>query len=130
MAKGKMKGNLQLLQDQKAKLLAEMEALRNKIAGLDIAISLLNKEGGNGLSVGKLTAGLKATSIDLLKEAGPTGLNAMSAVEMAEKQGLILNRGSVASNLSRLSKEKVIVYDGERYRLPEFAKGPVLVKSV
>ena len=43
---------------------------------------------------------------------------------------MTLNRGSVASNLSRLSKDKAIVYDGDRYRLPEFAKGPVLVKSV
>lgn len=129
MAKGKMKGNLQLLLDQKAKLLAEMEALKNKIAGLDMAISLLKSDAISPLSVAKVQAGLKAVILDLLKEAGATGLNANSAVEMAEKKGMTLNRGSVASNLSRLSKEKAISYDGDRYRLPEFAKGPTLVKA-
>src|SRR5690349_13697999 len=109
MAKGKMKGNLQLLLDQKAKLLAEAEALKNKIAGLDMAISLLNKDGSQPLLAERLSAGLKATILDLLKEAGATGLNATSAVEMAERKGLVLNRGSVASNLSRLSKDKAIV---------------------
>jgi hypothetical protein len=124
-----MKSNLQLLVDQRAKLLADMEALKNKIAGLDIAISLLSKETGSSASAESPKGSLKSTIIDLLREAGPTGLNASSAVEMAARKGISLNRASVASNLSRMSKEKTIVYDGDKYRLPEFAKGPVVVKA-
>jgi hypothetical protein len=130
MAKGKMKGNLQLLVDQRARLVSEMEALKNKVAGLDMAISLLSKDGVPGQAADAQKASLKATIIDLLRGAGPVGLNASTAVEMAKKMGISLNRGSVASNLSRMSKEKTIVYDGDKYRLPEFApKGPVIVKA-
>ncbi len=128
MAKGKMKANVQRLVEQRDKLLAEIEALKNKVAGLEMAIGLLgNEEDSQGQplsAVAKLN--LKATILDLLKEAGTTGLIASTAVEIAARRGITLNRGSVASNLSRMVKDKAVAYDGTRYRLPEFAR-PVLV---
>jgi hypothetical protein len=128
MAKGKMKANVQLLLERRDKLLKEQEALKNQIAGLEMAISLLEKE--NGTADAPIAASsktnLKVTILDLLKEVGTTGLNATSAVEIASRRGIILNRGSVASNLSRMGKEKVVIYDGEKYRLPEFARPAVV----
>ena len=123
MAKGKMKANVQLLVEKRTKLLAEIEALKNKLSGLEMAIALLGGEGSASQEAPK--ANLKATILDLLTEAGATGLNATSAVEFASNKGVKLNRGSVASNLSRMAKEKTIVYDGDKYRLPQFVRGPV-----
>lgn len=129
MAKGKMKANVQRLLEQRDKLLAEIDALKNKIAGLEMAIGLLGNEDDSQSqplsAVARLN--LKATILDLLKEAGTTGLNATSAVEIAARRGITLNRGSVASNLSRMVKDKAVTYDGSRYRLPEFTARPVLV---
>lgn len=128
MAKGKMKANVQRLVEQRDKLLAEIDALKNKVAGLEMGISLLgNDEENQGQPLSAIAKiNLKATIIDLLKEAGTTGLNATSAVEIASRRGITLNRGSVASNLSRMVKDKAVTYDGTRYRLPEFTR-PVLV---
>ena len=129
MAKGKMKVNLQLLVDQRTRLLAEMEALKNKVAGLEMAIALLGK-GADDTGISEAPkAYLKATILDLLKEAGASGLNASTAVEFAARKGIKLNRGSVASNLSRMVKDKAIVYDGDKYRLPEFVKHAAIVWS-
>ncbi|WP_166294412.1 hypothetical protein [Bradyrhizobium sp. 2S1] len=129
MAKGKMKANVQRLLEQRDKLLAEIDALKNKVAGLEMAIGLLGNEDtaqDQPLSV-NARVNLKATILDLLREAGTTGLNATSAVEIAARRNIQLNRGSVASNLSRMVKDKAVTYDGSRYRLPEFAPRPTLV---
>lgn len=129
MAKGKMKANVQRLIEQRNKLLTEIDALKNKVAGLEMAIGLLgNDEESQGQPLSALARlNLKATILDLLKEAGTTGLNATSAVEIAARRGITLNRGSIASNLSRMVRDKAVTYDGNRYRLPEFTPGPVLV---
>ena len=129
MAKGKMKANVQRLLEQRDKLLVEIDALKNKVAGLEMAIGLLGNEDesqGQPLSA-TARLNLKATILDLLKEAGTTGLNATTAVEIAARRGITLNRGSVASNLSRMVKDNAVIYDGNRYRLAEFSGRPVLV---
>jgi len=129
MAKGKMKANVQRLLEQRDKLLVEIDALKNKVASLEMAIGLLgNEEDSQGQPLSAVARlNLKATILVLLKEAGTTGLNATSAVEIAARRGITLNRGSVASNLSRMVKDKAVTYDGTRYRLPEFTARPVLV---
>ena len=53
----------------------------------------------------------------MLKEAGKTGLNANSAVEMAKRRGIELDRGTVSSTLSRMKRDGAVDHDGERYRL-------------
>ncbi len=129
MAKGKMKANVQRLTEQRNKLLAEIEALKNQVTGLEMAIGLLgNEDTSDGPPMAAISRiNLKATILDLLKEAGTTGLNATSAVEVAARRNIQLNRASVASNLSRMVKDKAATYDGNRYRLPEFTSKPVLV---
>lgn len=63
---------------------------------------------------------VKRTVLELLGSAGEDGLNAAMAVEVAAKQGKPLERGSVSSVLSRLSKDNVVHYDGKVYRLAQW----------
>ena len=66
-------------------------------------------------------ANVKQAVLDLLTQVAEDGLNAAIAVELADAKGLRLDRGSVSSILSRLKNEQVVVYEGERYRLPQFS---------
>jgi hypothetical protein len=104
-----------------------MEAIKNQITGLELAISVIDRDdeaSSSGERAGRGT--VKTLLLTLLREAGTTGLNATTAHEMAIRRGLKLARGTAASNLSRMKGDKVVVYDGERYRLPEFAKPSVV----
>ena len=116
------KANMQKLVEHRNQLLAEMEALKNKIAGLELAISLLesDKETKGDNESTPRRSNVKTTILDLLKEVGTTGLNAATTVEIASRRGIDLDRGSVSSLLSRLKRDGVVEYDGNRYRLPEF----------
>lgn len=75
--------------------------------------------------VGRAQKGsVKTMVLDLLEEAGATGLNATTAVGMAEKKGLHLERGSVSSLLSRLKNDGVVSYDNDVYRLSHHTAVP------
>ena len=117
------KDNMKALVDQRDRLIAEMDALRNKIAGLEMAISIL-QTGTPELKAQPRSAsrrsGVKGFVLDLLKERGAGGLNAAIAVEIAQKRGVLMDRGSVSSLLSRLKQDNVVTYDGHTYRLHEF----------
>jgi hypothetical protein len=117
------KADMMRLTEQRDKLLAEIEALKNKATGIEMAISLL--EGDTTSSTAAAKSGsrgkVKGVVLDLLREVGTTGLNATTALEIAGRRGFLLDRGSVSSLLSRLKKDGVVVYDGEFYRLPEYA---------
>jgi hypothetical protein len=63
----------------------------------------------------------KNTLLRLLSEVGAAGLNNIIAVEMAEQRGVHLQPKSVASRLSRLKADGAIVYEGQRYKLKQFA---------
>lgn len=116
------KENMKILIDQREKLMAEMEALKYKIEGLNLAISLL--DGGEpGLRAVSRRSGVKGYILDLLKEVGADGLNAQKAVEMATQRGHKVDRASVSSLLSRFKQEGTITYDGSVYRLKEFGSG-------
>lgn len=66
---------------------------------------------------------VKNLVLQLLEEAGSAGLVASVAVEMAEKRGARLERGTVSSLLSRLKHDKIVRYDGTAYRLEQFWNG-------
>jgi transposase len=116
----------QKLVEQRDQLHREMEALKNKISGIDFAIGLIDAE--LKPEVQPVTfrdsgrVNVKGTILEMLKECGFTGMNAITAVDMAQRRGITLDRASVSSLLSRLKKEGTLVYDGERYKLPEFAR--------
>jgi hypothetical protein len=109
---------------QRDQLLVEIEALRNKVAGLEMAIALFDGDGQSRATTAierPSRSGIKATILDLLSEVGTTGLNAVIAVEIAERRGVHLDRQSVSSLLSRLKSAGAVVYEGERYKLKQFA---------
>jgi hypothetical protein len=114
------KAQLQKLHETLAGLEAEFEALKNKISGVRLAIDVLegNEEDDTPDDSGRARRGaVKEALYDLLKEAGKTGLNAHSAVEIAKRRGIELDRGTVSSTLSRMKRDGAVDHDGERYRL-------------
>lgn len=114
------------LENNMIRLFEQSEALRNKIEGIELAISIMEKGDQaepDAAQGGYVSAtNLKVLLINLAREAGTTGINSNTAVELANKHGIKLLRGSAASNLSRLKNENVLVHDGKVYRLPEFTR--------
>jgi hypothetical protein len=126
MARTKMKSkDLKRLVEERDRLFEQMEALKHKISGLELAITLLEKDDDAGQKQLSETSGrgkAKETIIALLKEAGTTGLNAKTAVEFAAARNIQLARGTAAATLSRLKNAEAVVYDGDKYKLVEFAR--------
>jgi len=121
----KDKVNMRKLIEQRDKLLKEMDALRHKIEGLEMAISLVGGQTDEASilrSGGKRRSNVKGLIIGLLTEAAISGLNANTAVERAERKGVTLDRGSAASILSRLKADDIVAYDGQNYRLKQFSQ--------
>lgn len=119
----KMQESIARLTAERDRILTEITALKNKVSGIELSISLLEREDGQPAITSTGQRGnVKMLLIDLLKEVGTTGLNATSAVEIAARRGIKLKRGTAASNLSRMKSDDAVVYDGEKYRLPEFAR--------
>jgi hypothetical protein len=112
--------------DQWGRLNDQAEAVSNKIQGLELAISIIQKGDGGAddadAEVAKPATNVKALLLDLAREAKAEGLNANISVKMAAKRGVALKRGTAASNLSRLKTDGALVHDGQRYKLPEFAR--------
>lgn len=121
MASRKTNEMKQRLLDERDALLRQKEAIENQIAGIERAISLIGGDEPAPAASAKRGPSNKAIVLDLLKEVGTTGLNAGTAVSLANNRGVTLDRNSVSSMLSRLKRDGVVVYDGEKYRLKEFA---------
>lgn len=117
MAKGKT--DMKPLIEQRDRLLREMEAIRNKVAGLEMAISLLETP-TQGAPSARSSKSVKAVLLDLLRESGTSGLNATTAVDMANRRGITLKPPSVSATLSRFKADGLVEYSGDRYRLKEF----------
>jgi hypothetical protein len=67
---------------------------------------------------------LKETVLELAETAREKGLTAEECVFMAkESKGIELVLGSVSSLLSRLKNDKIMFFDGNRYRLQKYS-GP------
>jgi hypothetical protein len=109
--------DMKRLIEERDRLLREAEALDQKIEGLNLAISILEREDDQSDRRASGRGKTKELLVSLLKEAGATGLNANTAVALAERKGITLARGTAASTLSRLKQNGVVIYDGERYRL-------------
>ena len=119
------KAQVQKLHETRAQMEAEIEALKNKMAGIQIAIDVLegNAAPDDEDEPGRARRGaVKEALYELLKDAGKTGLNAHAAVEMAKSRGIELDRNTVSSTLSRMKKDGAIDHDGERYRLKGLEK--------
>ncbi len=127
MASRKSDEMKQRLLAERDRLLKERDALDNQIAGLERAIALVvgDEELPAATTRSKRTS-TKSFVLSLLDEVGTTGLNAAIAVDLANRRGVRIERGSVSSLLSRFKADGVVAFDGERYRLPKYASKPNL----
>jgi hypothetical protein len=92
----------------------ELDALRNKMKGIDAAIAAIT--GTNIPDPRRRTRrNVKGTVMDLIVQAGKAGVTAHEIVDQAAVGGRQLDRPSVSSLLSRLKREGVLSFDGERY---------------
>lgn len=67
---------------------------------------------------------LKETVLSIAEDVGEKGLTTEECVALAKSgKGIDLVPGSVSSLLSRLKQDGVMFFDGQRYRLKQFA-GP------
>jgi hypothetical protein len=128
------KVDMQRLMEQRDRLLADIEALRNKVAGIEMAMALIDNEPIEAASpTRQIRLGTKSFILDLLMEMGTTGLNAVTALEIGERRGVHLERQSVSSMLSRLKTDGLLVYEDHRYKLVKFAsedRGVPLLRAV
>jgi hypothetical protein len=101
------------------RLLAEIGALHEKIANLEMIVAMLAGHEKEGADEARQYS-VKDTLLELLDEAGACGLNTSLALHKAARRGIRLDRGSVSSRLSKFKKEGLTVFDGERYRLKQY----------
>jgi hypothetical protein len=93
----------------------ELEALRNRLKGYDAAMAAAT---GTSVPPGprrRTRRNVKGTVMDMIVEAGTAGVTAHEIVDKAAAGGRQLDRPSVSSLLSRLKREGVLSFDGERY---------------
>jgi hypothetical protein len=103
---------------EQAQMLAEIEALRNKITRLETAIKLFSDAPTEALPVEET---VKETILKLVRESGETGLKPKNMIERAAQRGVRLNRGSVYVILNRIERAGAVVREDGRYKLREFA---------
>jgi hypothetical protein len=102
---------------ERDKLEAEIEALRHKVEGLEIAIRLVSDEPSPTSFTGESRPRVSKTLVSLLRTAGENGLKPREAIEIAEREGKHLNRGSVYSLLNRMQRAGIVVHENARYYL-------------
>src|SRR5262245_23665439 len=94
----------QALIDERNRLQAELDALQNKIRGLDLAIALITEEATKHNDSQLRAKGISATLRTLLLEKGEAGLTPQMAVDLAAARGQALSKASVSSLLSRMKR--------------------------
>jgi hypothetical protein len=105
------------LQEERERLLAQMEALRNQIVGIDRAIAVLE---GTEYKTPEArprerTRNVKDIVLGLLADAGTGGLSVNQVLEKALAKGSELDRGTVSSLLSRLKREHTLDLETGQY---------------
>ena len=123
MAKGV---HMQAIKDEIARITKERDALTNKLEGLRSALALITGE-TEAASVSpkarQRRGNLKAVVLDIVAAQAERGVTVVECVALGKERGETLDRGSVSSLLSKLKAIDVLFYDGERYRLKQYA-GP------
>lgn len=116
----KVSANMQKLHDLREGVLVELrqrereiDALRNKLKGIEASIAALGGE--PQIPSKRRGRNVKQTVVDLIVNAGNKGITAIEVVERAALAGRQLDRPSVSSLLSRLKREGVLSFNGERY---------------
>ncbi len=113
---------MQSLQDRLSDILRDLDLAMREVEKIKAQEELIRDmireaKGEPKVKLRAPRSNVKQTILDLLEQAGTSGLNGASAVETAAKAGVSLERGTVSSLLSRLKNEGVVAYDGSVYRL-------------
>jgi hypothetical protein len=111
------------LQEERERLLAQMEALRNQIVGIDRAIAVMEGTELTPPEERQRVRGhnVKNTVLGLVSAAEASGLSVNQVLDGAKVKGIVLDRGTVSSLLSRLKRENTLDMKDGRY----FIRPPV-----
>jgi len=117
---------MKAVEGEEARLLREIEALQNQLIGVRRSIALLNGDDPERVAATtrKARSPIKDAVLGLIGEFKETGLSVNEVIELAQKRGQDLDRGSVSSLLSRLKREKVLDLQGSKY-LPTQSEPPI-----
>jgi hypothetical protein len=107
------------LQEERERLLAQMEALRNQIVGIDRAIAVMGGMEFNPPEERQRARGhnVKNTVLGLVSTAGANGLSVNQVLDGAKVKDIVLDRGTVSSLLSRLKRENTLDMKDGRYSI-------------
>ena len=119
---------MRVIQDAIVRLEAERDAynarMDGKIEGLREALRLQAGGAAHVTGSGRARRGaLKDMVLQVAEEVGKVGMTAEECVDFGKRKGVTLKLGSVSSLLSRLKQDDVVFFDGDRYRLKQYA-GP------
>lgn len=126
---------LERLKMERASLQSQYEAIGNQIKGMDRAVALHETCDGSPGGAPAVPAApprmcrkpIKDIVLGILADHGPSGLSAAQVIETAANQGTALDRASVASLLSRLKREGVLVLNGNAYSPPKLGEGAIVM---
>jgi len=119
------RGDMQKLLIRRGYLITQIKELQDRLAELDLTISLLRGEAEPGptpltdaekppVASGR-RRNVKRTVMDLVNKAGDLGVTAIEIVDRARETGHDFDRGSVSSLLSKFKGAGALRFDGERY---------------
>jgi hypothetical protein len=97
----KDKAMLEKLRAERERLVRQVEALQNEIRGVDRAIGLFSADEAPR----QRPKNVKDTVLRIVEQRGPIGATVDEVVKDALDQGIHLEKGTVASNLSRLKAD-------------------------
>jgi hypothetical protein len=122
---------MQKLLTRRGYLITQIKELQDRLAELDLTISLLRGEAEPGPTPSTAPekpppAGrrknVKRTVMDLVNKTGDLGVTASEIIDRARELGHDFDRGSVSSLLSKFKAAGALRFDGERYY--PIGKGP------
>ena len=119
------KAGMEKLAALRSRLDAEIKALMDRRAGVDMALALLSGEDDAGVDMVMMLSGpggssprrrdVKKTVMDIICKAAEIGVTTAEVVEVAHAMGRDLPRASVSSMLSKFKASGTLRFDGGRY---------------
>lgn len=121
MSSNKMQ--IKRLEEECAKLVAEIDAKTHELRGLQRALAVLKESEEEEQGANRRRMAIKDPVLRLLEEF-KDGLTAAEVVEIGRSRGQALDRASVSSLLSRLKRDGALTLDGttSKYRIVPSAK--------
>lgn len=123
-----LKEHVAALRKRREQLRLELEAAKARFEECDSTLRVLEgqavEEPPAATERKSRRGNVKDIVLSLLEEAAESGLSSHACVNLArERHGVELHPGSVSSLLSRLKADDIVFYDGDRYRMKQYA-GP------